>query len=164
MTAFYIDHDFLAREIARLQREEEIAAGLNTLGNSPDARALLEGRDLLPGPPYTANTEALLSGVYMGGNIIGYELLTVVSTEVAQLANIPPKAKKAIMFVEADATAANQTKVIRFKCGEDPTANLGMPAGNNGVFECGRAYNLTRFRVIGIEAGKTHKIQVQYEG
>ena len=92
----------------------------------------------------------------------GYEDLTVSDAEVAQL-TIPENAISATISIEADASVTDKSKVIRFKeNGSDPTASSGIAFGDNDLYEITGRWNLESFRVIGVEAGKSHIIRVQY--
>jgi len=92
----------------------------------------------------------------------GYEDLPVSDTEVAQL-SIPENAISATISIEADGSAAEKSRVVRFKeNGSDPTASSGIALGENDLYEITGRWNLESFRVIGVEAGKSHIIRVQY--
>lgn len=160
----YVYSDFLDAEIARLQalEAEQAQAQLQLQFEANRAEGL--AKDFLPSPPYKGSIEGYLAGILLGGTVIGYEELTVGSGAVAVLTP-PDKAKKAILVMEADGSSSNLRKVARYKIGDtNPTANEGFPISDEAVFEVGTLYNLKRFKVIGIQAGKTHKIQVEYQG
>lgn len=92
----------------------------------------------------------------------GYEDLSVNDTEVAQL-TIPENAISATISIEADASVSDKARVIRFKeNGSDPSANSGIALGDNDLYEISGRWNLESFRAIGIEAGKSHVLRVQY--
>ena len=92
----------------------------------------------------------------------GYEDLSVTDMEVAQL-TIPENAISATISIEADTSVTDKTRVIRFKeNGSDPSANSGIALGDNDLYEITGRWNLESFRVIGIEAGKSHVLRVQY--
>ncbi|HAP69921.1 MAG TPA: hypothetical protein DCR04_09395 [Flavobacteriales bacterium] len=92
----------------------------------------------------------------------GYEDLAVTDMEVAQL-TIPENGISATISIEADGSAAEKSRVVRFKeNGSDPTASSGIALGENDLYEITGRWNLENFRVIGIEAGKSHVLRVQY--
>jgi len=92
----------------------------------------------------------------------GYEDLAVTDMEVAQL-TIPENGISATISIEADGSAAEKSRVVRFKeNGSDPSANSGIALGDNDLYEITGRWNLESFRVIGVEAGKSHIIRVQY--
>lgn len=91
----------------------------------------------------------------------GFENVTVNDTAVVNL-TIPTDAISADISVEADATALSKAKVIRFKeNGSNPSTSSGFPFGE-GIFKVIGKNNLNNFKIIGIEAGKSHTLQVQY--
>ena len=60
-------------------------------------------------------------------------------------------------------SATEKSRVIRFKeNGSDPSANSGIALGDNDLYEITGRWNLESFRVIGVEAGKSHVLRVQY--
>ncbi len=76
---------------------------------------------------------------------------------------VPINATSAIVMVEADKTASDLSRVIRFKeNGSTPTIAIGFGLGDNDVYRIKGRTHLLNFRTIGIEADKTHRIQVQY--
>jgi len=92
----------------------------------------------------------------------GYEDLTVSDTEVAQL-SVPENSISATISIEADATSTEKSRVVRFKeNGSDPSANTGIALGDNDLYEISGRWNLESFRIIGIEAGKSHVLRIQY--
>ena len=92
----------------------------------------------------------------------GYQDLQVNDTEVVQL-TIPENAISATISIEADGSATEKSRVVRFKeNGSDPSANSGIALGDNDLYEITGLLNLESFRVIGVEVGKSHVIRVQY--
>lgn len=76
---------------------------------------------------------------------------------------VPENATGAIIVFEADATTVPQNKAARFyEGGQTPSATDGYPLGHLDIYEIQEQSNLIRFRIIGIEAGKTHTLQVLY--
>jgi hypothetical protein len=160
----YVYSEFLDAEIARLEREEAEQEQLQLQLQFEANRAATFAKDFLPSPPYKGNIEGYLAGILLGGTVIGYEELTVTAGSAVSLTP-PDKAKKAILVMEADQSTTNLRKVARYKVGDvAPTSSEGIPISDEAVFEIGMLFNLNRFKVIGIQAGKTHKIQVEYQG
>jgi hypothetical protein len=92
----------------------------------------------------------------------GYEDLEVDDTEAKPL-TVPEGAVSASVFFEVDASATNKLRALRYKeNGTDPTANSGQAFGDGDVLELFGKTSLDNFKVIGIEAGKTHILRVQY--
>lgn len=92
----------------------------------------------------------------------GYEDLTVEDSEAKQL-TVPDDAVSASIFFEVDASATNKARALRYKeNGTAPTANSGQPFGDGDVLELFGKTSLDNFQVIGIEAGKSHVLRVQY--
>lgn len=57
----------------------------------------------------------------------------------------------------------DKSRVIRFKeNNSDTSANSGVALGDNDLYEITGRWNLESFRVIEIEAGKSHVLRVQY--
>ena len=92
----------------------------------------------------------------------GFEELTVDHSEAKGL-TVPDDAVSAEIHIEADGTATNPRHAIRSKKnGTDPTATSGMRFGDEDVIEVYGKVNLDTYKVIGIENGKSHKLQIQY--
>lgn len=90
------------------------------------------------------------------------EILSVGSGAAVSL-TVPSNANSALISVEADATVADSTRVVRFlETGATPTASVGMALGNNDTYEVRTSDNLRNFKVIGIEAGKTQSLKINY--
>ena len=118
-----------------------------------------------------------LSALLHGGKSLGYRSFTFndaaakAFSDIADpdgggplAAGIPSGAVYAICVIEADATQADQARVARFRCDNTaPTAAEGMPLGDNGSFEV-KGDNLNTFKIIGITAGKTHTVRVEFYG
>lgn len=129
---------------------------------------------------YTHASAELIAGLF-GLNCLLNTQLSVDSSTAVQLPTIPDEAIMALIIVEADPTATNTTKCIRFT--QDgvtiPTASIGMPLGDLSIYEVGGVRDfgyvmgpssspfrnaIDNFQCIGIEAGKTHKINIAYFG
>lgn len=97
-----------------------------------------------------------------GKKCILYSQITV--TDSAAVTLLPPtNAFSALIGIEADATVADSTKVVRYICdGQVPTASLGKILGNLDEYEELLVENIQNFKVIGIEAGKSHKLNIHY--
>jgi hypothetical protein len=132
--------------------------------------------------PQAAANE-LLFGLISGLNCLGYEQVTFDDSAAIQLPNYGDytQAVKALIVIEADATSTDKSKIARFT--EDgvttPTTAIGMPLGDLSIYETGgviqvetqafqasQAFQnaLENFQIIGIEAGKTLTLNVQYFG
>jgi len=93
----------------------------------------------------------------------GIESLTVGSASAVVLASVPAAANTALVSVEGDATALDLTKCIRItQNGTAPTSTVGMILGNLDVYEIKTRINIANFKVIGIEAGKTNILKIEY--
>lgn len=153
--------------IDEARREEERDARLSAITGTEISDLTKPGLlEALPGYRTTGKTEGYLRGLLYGGQVLGYQVLTVTNTEAVSC-DLPPHVKYAVFLVEADATASDQTRCIRYKSkGEDdlPTDSAGIPIGHLGVFQIGHPINLYKLRLIGVEAGKTHSVQVEYYG
>lgn len=128
--------------------------------------------------PYASLTNDLLAGMLWGGKCIGYRQLNV--TDVAAVgfdnipdpdaggpltAGIPAGAKYAICVLEAGVADVDKARVARFRTDAiNPTAAVGMPVGDNGSFEIKGSDNLAAFRIIGINAGVTHVLRIEFYG
>lgn len=110
-------------------------------------------------------TNSLLRGILRGGQCVGYEDIDVDETAVVTLTK-PASASYALIALQADITSGNADRVIHFReDGINPTtgaAGVGMPLGDNGSYSIKTTQNINNFKAIGIEAGKAHKIRVQY--
>lgn len=110
----------------------------------------------------------LLYALFTGGKCIGFESIDVVSTAVSLL-NIPEGTVSVLIVCEADATFTNdKSKLIRVKQFDTentpPTVSIGMPMGELGVIEIKDFDNIKEFRAIAMDAGFTHKLNVEYYG
>jgi hypothetical protein len=118
-------------------------------------------------PPFTGATCELLYAMLTGGECIGYQSL-LVSSGVATSLIVPIHAVYVVMVVEADPSVSDKSKVMRIKefdtVNNPPTAIMGIPLGDLTIYEVRGSENLKNFRAIGIEAGKTHLITIQYYG
>jgi len=92
----------------------------------------------------------------------GFQILTVTDAAAVSL-TVPTGASMAVISTEGDSTASDTSRVVMFKeNGTSPTATEGIGQGNNDVYISRGFTNLSNFKAIGIEAGKTHKLKVQY--
>ncbi len=92
----------------------------------------------------------------------GYEDLTVDDTEAKGL-TVPDNAVSASVFFEIADSATNKARALRYKeNGTYPTANSGQPFGDGDVLELFGKSSLDNFKIIGIEAGKSHILRIQY--
>lgn len=121
----------------------------------------------LPKPPFHGLTNELLYAILAGVDCLGYENLEV--SDFGMVSLTPPEnAVWAMLVLEADPTTADKTRAIRFcdlfEDEEFPTAFEGVPLGHLGYYRIKGKKNLQNFRAIGVEAGKTHSLKVQYYG
>ena len=131
------------------------------------------------GPPFDNNIEAMIYNLMVGGKALAFETLAVghdslVSLAIANNAAWADKVDYCIIVAEADNTVTDSSRIVRFV--ESPTAagsltvsasevrGKGMPLGDLGVAEIKGIENMQNVRFIGIEAGKTHALRVQYYG
>jgi len=106
---------------------------------------------------------SLLSRVDRGKKCIGFEQISVTDGSVATLTKAPSSAFSAFITVEESSSGAGTGKVIRFtQDGTTPTATVGVPLGDLDIYEVTNLDNIKTFKMIGIEAGKTHVINVEY--
>jgi hypothetical protein len=118
------------------------------------------------GDAMSLNTNHLLHAILYGGKCLSYEQLVFDDAPAVVLPNIPVNARSAIIVIENTGGAmADENKIARFReDGTAPTADIGMPLGNNGSVEVKGSQNLAEFQIIGIDAGATHILRVQYYG
>ncbi len=83
-------------------------------------------------------------------------------TVAVSLPNIPANANSALIVLEADSTSTTPERVAHLSEKETPTAALGLPLADNTPYEIIGFENIAAFKVIGLEAGKTHKLQIEY--
>ena len=94
---------------------------------------------------------------------LGYTQLTVSDAAPIKLGTTPRGVSFAYIEIEADSNSSSSERVVRFtEDGSNPTATRGMTLGDNGVYEVKGTFNLENFQIIGIDAGISHKINVQY--
>lgn len=111
-----------------------------------------------------------LSAILYGGKCISYKSFTFDDSALKSFADLvdglPAGAKSALVIIEADTTEVDQPRVARFTQDgtTDPTTAIGMPVGDNGSFEIRGSANLAAFKIIGITAGKTHTLRVEFYG
>lgn len=92
----------------------------------------------------------------------GYQTLSVGSAAAVSL-TVPSTASSCLISVQADATATDQARVVSFlETGATPTATTGVALGNNDTYEVLTSTNLNNFKIIGIEASKTHTLKISY--
>lgn len=97
------------------------------------------------------------------GNIISCAMVTFDSTVAVELAGIPEDVKTCIVALEADSTTTDMSICAHFtESGDAPTATSGMPLGNAGVYQISTPQNIAGFKIIGLEAGKTNRLQISY--
>lgn len=93
---------------------------------------------------------------------VGDEKLDVTDLTAVSL-TVPARATSAIITVEASTSAATTAKVVRFReSGDTATDSIGTPLGDLDTYECLGPEALANFSIIGIEAGKTHTLNINY--
>lgn len=110
--------------------------------------------------------EIILQGVGESGKVPmahadgGFVELTVEDTEVDF--TVPANAGSATIMVQADATATDSTKAIRFTENDaTPTNAFGFVLGDGDFYEVAGDM-LNDFSMISAEVGKSHKVFVQF--
>jgi hypothetical protein len=118
----------------------------------------------IPKLPFHNVIGDLLYTLFFQGECVGYVTLDVNAEGLATLA-IPEQARYAMLVVESDPNQYNKDIVVRFReDGEAPSSSDGMPLGDLGVYEVKGAENMQRFKIIGTEQGRQHKIRIQFFG
>lgn len=111
------------------------------------------------------SSKKILGRNYLGLICLGKETLTVTDAAAVQLGIIPNGTIHAEFIVEAASGLAAQTKAIRtWQDGSTPTASVGYILGDLDTYEITNIENIQKAKFIGIDASKTHKLQVQYFG
>ena len=87
----------------------------------------------------------------------------VVTDAVQSLPNIPANARGALITLEASLTTTDFRKACRLtEGGLVPTAAYGLPIGDSGIRMILSRIDLLNFKIIGIEAGLTHQLNIKY--
>lgn len=101
----------------------------------------------------------------IGRRCTGKATITVTgATAQTLLSSIPnDQTKFARISIEADATSTTQNKVLRYwESGDAPTTTLGFPLGHLDVLVIDNRQNLCNFKIISIDATKSHTLQVLF--
>lgn len=115
--------------------------------------------------PTRAQEAAHLNAILYGGKCLGYASVTFDDTAEVALPAIPAGADIAIAYLEAGVADVGKARVARYReDGVAPTAAAGMPLGDDGIYEISGRGNIDDFLIIGINAGVTHTLRVQYYG
>lgn len=117
-----------------------------------------------------SNTELLLKeisrilGVDLNGRkCIGEQVLSLTDNSTVKTLTIPDTAQSALIIAEAGASPANSSKIVRFyESGTTPTTSNGYVLGDLDTYEVVNLTNLQNFKVIGLDAAVTHKLQILY--
>ena len=118
----------------------------------------------IPSLPFHNVLGDLLYALFFQGECLGYASLEVTRDDIVSL-SVPVHARYAMLVLECDPNQDNKDLVVRFReDGEEPGPDEGMPLGDLGVYEVKGIENMQRFRVLGIEIGKRHKLRIQYFG
>lgn len=116
----------------------------------------------IPNDPFCSRELLLMQNAIRGGTCIGYENLVV--TDAAAVApTIPADTVQARLIVAANAATAIAGRALRFReDGTDPTAANGMLLGDLSVYFISNPANLANLKLIGIDAGLSHNVHIQY--
>ncbi len=97
-----------------------------------------------------------------GRTCIKFEQVSVTDSSAVTL--VPPtNAFSALIGIEAASGIADSTKAVRYReDGTAPTASVGKILGDGDEYECTLQDNIRNFKVIGIDAGKTHTLNITY--
>lgn len=119
----------------------------------------------IPIPPFHEVNSQLLLALLTGGDCLQYNNVPVNDTQVTTLSPVSGTVY-ALIVVEADPTTMDKSKVIRFSEMQATIVSAinGLPLGDLGVYEVKGMSNLQNFKAIGIEAGKSHTLRIQYFG
>lgn len=130
-------------------------------------------------PPFSADIkEQQLHGLLVGGQALAFETVAVSNAALVSLpiGNNTAWADKIVycrIMLEVDATASITNKAVRFVQspsigGASVTGSLvtnnGFAFGDLGIITVNGPENMKNFRCIGVEAGKTHHLRVEYYG
>ncbi len=127
---------------------------------------------------HNSGVEELLNAILYGGKAIQYSKLTITGAGPENFADaiaaghgidgIPVGAQFALCILEADAAQVGAARVCRFRQ-EDivnaiPSADNGMPVGDNGSFEIAGEDNIANFSIIAITPANTHTLHITWFG
>jgi len=123
----------------------------------------------MPDPQASDPTRSLeskyLNALLYGGKCLLYAEVTFDDDPAIALPTIPDNAHTAIVYIEAGAADIDKSRVARYReDGTNPAAAAGMAIGDDGIVEISGRANLEAFKIIGINAGVTHTLRVQYYG
>jgi hypothetical protein len=109
------------------------------------------------------NADILLWKLLNGQTAIGNYTRSIGRTAVS-LVGPPAGAVRALVCLRADPNTVDKSDVCRFweVLGAIPTATEGLILGDCGTYEIIGEDNIANFRIIGIENGMTHTLNVQY--
>ena len=94
--------------------------------------------------------------------VISKEILEVSADAISTL-QVPKAALGCYISLDADIGTNDRLKVCRFwQTGDAPTATDGATLADGGYYEICTRPNLENFKVIGIEAGLTHRLMIEY--
>lgn len=95
--------------------------------------------------------------IALSKQIVTFDAATAVALTV------PAGATYAEVCLIADATVTSQSNVAKFWLdGSTPTATEGLSRNNYATWDISGGDNIVNFKIIGVEAAKTHKLNVQY--
>ena len=97
------------------------------------------------------------------GNFISGERLAVDDASVQAL-TVPSGAAYALISIEADASAVDSTKAVRWLETPDNLSGIYGHVFGDGAYHEIFGGDMNSYRFIGAEAGKTATIQVSYYG
>lgn len=118
----------------------------------------------IPRLPFHNVIAELLYTLFFQGDCIAYATMLVDDGNAIGL-TVPFNARYAVIVVESHTSQFNKDRVLRFReDGNLPESDEGMPLGDMGVYEVKGTVNMSKFLIIGVEAGLQHKIRIQFFG
>lgn len=123
--------------------------------------------------PFEKTGERQLDEIGGFSNCLGYAKKAVTGAAVVTLTPIPKNTRYAVLVVMcdpviSDPVAASNVVYVREDGGIPVTgaapAGDGMPLGDLSIYEVKGIKNLKAFKMIGIRAGETHSVRIQYFG
>lgn len=111
-----------------------------------------------------------IADLLAGRKPLGYQQLTFDGQAAVGL-TIPPQTKPedriygALIYVEGNTSVAGLQRICRFReDGQDPTASVGMPLGDDWVYELQGYDQLSQFKIISANSDNLvqHKLNITY--
>lgn len=124
-------------------------------------------------PPFSQSQEQLLYALLIGGKCLESRSILVGANAIVRLPTVD-KAQYALLIIEANSNTSDKAKVLRLAeahlspNGEawtvDELKAHGLPLGDLSAIEVKGTDNLAQAVLVGIEAGLSHRVNVQYYG